>query len=400
MINRLQNLFIYLKNNEMYMVKSLSIYDKYAYTRQKKLLSSFIGVVAAGFFVSLLLQYYILDYSTYFFLVLTAIILGILLIVINSLGGYFLSLWLVIFSYNILVFIHFFQSKNPHDLYVLIIPFLIICMHFTLQYILMYLFIINIITHGVLFNNFLYTNDIILFSSWFTGVSVLLGMIFIYLNQLTILRHKRLQETLQASIFGLANEAELRDTDTGLHLERTQRYVFLLTSELSRNEKYMPYLTPRYCHDIALASVLHDIGKVGISDTILLKPGKLNKQEFDEIKKHPVLGARLIDQLISRLSFETFFSIARQLALYHHEKWDGTGYPEGLSGNTIPLSARIMSLCDVYDALRSNRPYKSAMSHNESVDIIKDMRETHFDPEIVDVFLSIHLEFLHISSGE
>lgn len=390
----------YLSPRNIYTVTSFSIYDKYAYRRQKRLLEIFIVITTLSLAASSIYESYILRLDSFTLPVFIYITAGAFFILLSRLNFYYIALWGVILFFNTAIYIHFVDSLAAVDLYFLIVPFLVVCIHFTLVYLFAYLILINVITLGIIFHFAELGPDIIRFQFWFLAVSSFLGLLFLYLNQLSVLRHNRLQETLQATIFGLASEAELRDRDTGEHLERTKRYVFLLTSELSKIDKYMPYLTLRYCHDIALAAVLHDVGKVGISDSILLKPGKLNNEEFEIIKQHPVFGAQLIDGLMKRLSFETFFSIARQLALYHHEKWDGSGYPEGLSGESIPLSARIMALCDVYDALRSDRPYKSAMMHDDAVSIIKEMRGKHFDPDIVDIFLKIQDEFLHISTDQ
>ena len=203
-------------------------------------------------------------------------------------------------------------------------------------------------------------------------------------------------ETRNASIIGLAKLAEYRDADTGEHLYRIQTFTVLLGKELAKNPTYKGYITNDYLKDLQLSSILHDIGKVGIHDSILQKPGSLTTEEFDEIKQHPIIGCNVINEIEKKISGRSLYVLGREIALYHHEKWDGSGYPKGLEGRDIPLSARIIALVDVYDALTSERCYKTAMSHDEAVDIILKGRGTHFDPEIVDAFLHISGNFIRL----
>jgi len=207
-----------------------------------------------------------------------------------------------------------------------------------------------------------------------------------------------LVQTQDVTIFALAYEAELRDHATGQHLERTSEYVKILATELARHPNYYQYLTESYVSDLVRAAPLHDIGKVGIPDAILLKPGKLTATEFSIMQEHCELGVQVLNKADERLRFQSFLKIAIQLALSHHEKWDGTGYPNGTDGNQIPLSGRIMALADVYDALRSERGYKSSIGHDKSRDIILDGRGTHFDPDVVGTFLLKQDDFLWISN--
>lgn len=211
---------------------------------------------------------------------------------------------------------------------------------------------------------------------------------------------KRSNETNRASILGLAKLAEYRDSDTGEHLDRIQHYTILLTIGLSKNENYKDYITPDYIEDIRLSSILHDIGKVGIHDAILLKPGKLDDSEFEDIKHHSEFGGNVIVELEKNIEGCSFFELGREIAFFHHEKWDGSGYPEGRRGTEIPLSARIVALADVYDALTSKRCYKKAFSHEETSEIIFQGRGTHFDPTIVDVFLNLQEGMAQIAKGE
>ena len=201
-------------------------------------------------------------------------------------------------------------------------------------------------------------------------------------------------KTKNAVIFGLAKLAESRDNDTGEHLERIRLYVTILARELAENREDFD---DQVIHDIGLASSLHDIGKVGIPDSILLKPGRLTAEERGIMEIHTLIGGECLDAIQARLGDNEFMSIARQIAYYHHERWDGTGYPHALKGNEIPLVARIVAVADVYDALTSKRPYKNAMTHKDSRDIIVSGSGKHFDPEIVGAFLKHEDEFEAIS---
>jgi response regulator RpfG family c-di-GMP phosphodiesterase len=209
--------------------------------------------------------------------------------------------------------------------------------------------------------------------------------------------NQRLIETEKVTIFALAYQAELRDLETGKHLERTARYVELLAGNLSRIPKYSSYLSHTYISDLVKSAPLHDIGKVAIPDSILKKPGKLTPEEFEIIKKHCEYGMRVLKIADEKLSFQSFLKIAIQMVASHHERWDGKGYPSGLRSESIPLSGRIMALADVYDALRSQRCYKKAFSHEETCEIILKERATQFDPDLVDVFGNIEKNFHEIS---
>ena len=208
--------------------------------------------------------------------------------------------------------------------------------------------------------------------------------------------YKKLQNARSATILGLAKLAEYRDEGTGTHLERIREYCKMIAEELARNHKYSRYVTPEFIDDIYQSSILHDIGKVGIPDAILLKPGKLTAEEFEEIKRHTTLGGDAIRAIESRIEGRSFLSLGKEIAYNHHEKWAGGGYPRGLKGDQIPLSARIVALADVYDALTTKRFYKEAYSHQKSKQIIVDLRASHFDPHIVDTFLILENEFNRI----
>lgn len=232
-----------------------------------------------------------------------------------------------------------------------------------------------------------------------TGL-VCLGIYIWRLRKEVLLRRaveKELVETQNASIIALAALAETRDDDTGRHIHRTQCYVKLLGEELLRSGRRG--ITAEEISIYYKTAPLHDIGKVGIPDQILNKPGRLTPEEFEIMKTHSRLGAQALEKA-DRESDKggPCLGVARDIALTHHEKWDGTGYPQGLKGEEIPLSGRLMSVADVYDALRSKRCYKEAMPHVQAVEIIRSERGRAFDPEIVDAFLHLEKEFERIAA--
>jgi putative two-component system response regulator len=194
----------------------------------------------------------------------------------------------------------------------------------------------------------------------------------------------RLQNSM-ASV--LANMVENRDKLTGEHIERTTSYIKILMRSMIEKGLYREELE-KWDFDVVVSSArLHDLGKIVVSDAILNKPGKLTREEFGIVKSHASVGKKIIDDIINESGDEAFLQNARIFAGNHHERWDGTGYPCGLSGTDIPLQGRIMAIADVYDALVSERPYKSAFTHEEAVKIIFDSKGSQFDPQIVDVFL-------------
>ncbi|MGI0481855.1 HD-GYP domain-containing protein [Geminocystis sp. CENA526] len=201
-----------------------------------------------------------------------------------------------------------------------------------------------------------------------------------------------------ATILMLTSLAETRDNETGNHILRTQNYVKALAQHLSNHPRFSEYLTEHIIYMLYKCAPLHDIGKVGIPDHILLKPGRLTPEEFETMKTHAVLGRNAIMSAEKTLGMNVdFLGIAKEIAYYHHEKWDGTGYPEGLSGDDIPISARLMAMADVYDALISKRVYKEPMTHEEAVAIIVKGKGLHFDPDMVDKFIEIHTKFHDIA---
>lgn len=202
-----------------------------------------------------------------------------------------------------------------------------------------------------------------------------------------------LVRTRDAVIFGLAKLAESRDPDTGHHLERIALYATRLAEAMRRRAHFSSQITQTFLKSLGISSALHDIGKVGVEDSVLLKPGNLTAAEREKVQRHTVLGAECIEQIESRLGASNFLAMAREIALCHHERWDGAGYPNGLAGEQIPLAARIISVVDVYDALSVRRVYKEPFGHEKCVQLIREGAGSQFDPQIVDVFLEIEADF-------
>ena len=190
---------------------------------------------------------------------------------------------------------------------------------------------------------------------------------------------------------------ETRDVGTGEHVIRTKEYVRMIALEMQKKPEYRDILTDDVIDDIVNAAPLHDVGKIAISDVILLKPGKLTKEEFDEMKKHTVKGGDMIENIFANLEDPSFLRTAKEIAISHHEKWDGSGYPAGLSGEEIPIAARIMAVADVFDALVSKRAYKAPMSPESAFEILVSETGTHFDPGIMEVVCSIKDQFISYS---
>jgi len=213
---------------------------------------------------------------------------------------------------------------------------------------------------------------------------------------------RRVDEVLhlqEASIRVMVSLAEFRDECTGNHIRRTQTYVRLLAEHISRQERDRAFLSPEHIDQIAKAAPLHDIGKIAIPDHILLKPGKHTPEEFEIMKTHAVKGEGMLAQTRHELGEDNMMLLfASQIARNHHERWDGSGYPDGLAGEAIPLAARLMAVADVYDALRSVRPYKKAFSHDEAVALLVEQRGRHFDPALIDAFLVLQEEFSRVAT--
>ncbi len=221
---------------------------------------------------------------------------------------------------------------------------------------------------------------------------------------------ERLQDVMSTCF---AELVESRDGTTGGHIKNTTRYFSVFIEELAKYDRYKDILTPDYRRSLVRAAPLHDIGKIGINDSVLRKESTLDKEEFEHMKTHAKIGGdtfqnifssvegvhhslmgadaleKVCDTMVHESADTEFLHIARDMALYHHERWNGTGYPTGISGEDIPLCARILSIVDVYDALTSKRSYKDAFSHEKAMDIIIHDREIFFDPELTDIFISI-----------
>ena len=217
------------------------------------------------------------------------------------------------------------------------------------------------------------------------------------LKRLVFERTSELVATQEATILSMASLAELRDPETGAHIKRTQNYIRLVAERLRSTPPYRDVLDDAAIDMIVKSAPLHDIGKVGISDAVLLKAGPLTDAEFEQMKQHPAMGRDAIMAAEAKLGSNSFLQFAREIAYTHHERWDGTGYPQGLSGEDIPVSGRLMAIADVYDALISRRCYKPPFPHAEAVDIIVEGRGTHFDPRMVDAFLALEDEFRQIA---
>lgn len=190
------------------------------------------------------------------------------------------------------------------------------------------------------------------------------------------------------TVIGMATLTECRDRDTGLHLERVSQFCQILAEELRRTPPLDSYITEEYIEDLVLSSVLHDIGKVAVPDAILLKPGTLCPEEFNIIKTHTMAGGDALAAIEARMEGRSFFTLGKQIAYSHHERWDGGGYPQGLQGGDIPLSARIVAVADAYDAMTSDRIYCKALPHEEALRIIRENAGTKFDPQVVRAFLN------------
>lgn len=206
-----------------------------------------------------------------------------------------------------------------------------------------------------------------------------------------------LAQAQAAIIESMASLTETRDPETGEHIKRTQEYIRLLAEALKNHPAYGSQLSDEVIDLIYKSAPLHDIGKVGVSDHILLKPGKLSAEEFEEIKKHATIGRDVIAAIQAKLGDRSFLKIAYEIIYTHHEKWDGSGYPQGLKGEQIPLSGRLMAIVDMYDALTSRRAYKEALSHEEAVRIMTHHAAESFDPQIFRVFLEICGEFRKVA---
>jgi len=211
---------------------------------------------------------------------------------------------------------------------------------------------------------------------------------------------KTVIELQNAILNSMTKLVDRRDDITGGHIERTQRYMSLLLTTMLERGLYRDELSSWDLSLVIQSTQLHDIGKIAIKDNILLKPGKLTDEEFEEIKAHTIVGEDVILEIEKNTSEHEFLEYAKIFTSTHHEKWDGTGYPRGLKGEEIPILGRVMAIVDVYDALVSDRPYKKGFSHEKATAIITDTKGKHFEPAIVDLFLSISDQFNKIASDK
>ena len=219
-----------------------------------------------------------------------------------------------------------------------------------------------------------------------------------YLEAEVTSRTREVMAIQDVTILAMASLAETRDSDTGNHIRRTQYYVKALAEKLKTHPRFASFLTDQNIAMLFKSAPLHDIGKVGIPDRILLKPGKFEPEEFEIMKTHCALGRDAIQAAEDQLGMKVdFLTMAKEIAYGHQEKWDGGGYPQGLAGNEIPIPARLMAVADVYDALISRRVYKEGMPHDKAVQIIAASKGSHFDPDIADAFLDLQDEFQAIA---
>jgi putative two-component system response regulator len=214
-----------------------------------------------------------------------------------------------------------------------------------------------------------------------------------------LLRHTQLLiRTRDAVIFALAKLAGYRDDETGSHLERISAYSSVLASAARLHPKFSRQISSTFVRIIEFSSVLHDIGKVGIEDSILRKPGQLTHAERQRMQQHAVMAGDCLEDIAEHLGSTNFLDMAREIAVAHHERWDGSGYPNGLRGDAIPLSARIVAIADVYDALATRRVYKNILPHEQCVAVIREGAGTQFDPDLVEVWLTVGASFREIAA--
>lgn len=219
------------------------------------------------------------------------------------------------------------------------------------------------------------------------------------LDQIVEKRTEEIEEVRDITVFALARLAESRDPETGQHLERIRAYSQMLADQLRKDSAYSSQIDDKFMEDLYRSSPLHDIGKVGIPDCILLKPDGLTDDEFEIMKQHSVIGAESLEETTKITSSGSFLKMAADIARYHHERFNGTGYPEGLAGTDIPLSARIVALADVYDALTSIRVYKPAFNPEIANAMIIEEKGEHFDPVIVDAYIARRFDFLNVRNS-
>ena len=220
------------------------------------------------------------------------------------------------------------------------------------------------------------------------------------IEELVQARAHDLVDSIWGTVTSLVHQAESQDAATNGHLRRIMETCRVVASILSFNSVYSEQLNYSFIYKLQQACILHDIGKVGIPDSILLKPGKLTREEFEVMKQHTTIGAQTLEEAYPHFQDSSILKMAIDIAWYHHERWDGKGYPKGLKGDEIPLAAQIVAICDVYDAIRSVRSYKPAFSHEESLSEIRRECGTHFNPALCDAFFNCAEEIRHIYEGD
>ncbi|MFT4143513.1 MAG: HD domain-containing phosphohydrolase [Mobilitalea sp.] len=231
-----------------------------------------------------------------------------------------------------------------------------------------------------------------LFSSM--SKELLLHRISTCLELYELRRQKPYMDKYQDAIsYSFAELVDFRDETTGGHLKNTQRYFYILWQEAMKSDRYKGVILSEDTRDILRSVMLHDIGKIGINDEVLRKSSSLDRKEFEYMKTHTILGKQAFDRIIKETGGTRWLYLARDMAYSHHERWDGTGYPEGISGTDIPLYARMLAIADVYDALTSDRSYKEAFSHQKATDIILEEKGRIFDPDMVELFMSVNGQF-------
>lgn len=213
------------------------------------------------------------------------------------------------------------------------------------------------------------------------------------LEQIVEAKTRMVNELQDAVSISIAELVECRDGETGGHIKRTKKYLKILANKMKELNLYPEVVDKNFIKDLLRAAPLHDIGKVGIKDSVLLKPSALSSDEIEYMKRHSILGGDTLQRAIDNTGFESFLYLARDMAYYHHEKWNGTGYPHGLKGKEIPLCARMMAIVDVYDALTAKRVYKEPIPHKKAVEMIKEDKGEAFDEQIVEAFLAAEGEF-------
>jgi adenylate cyclase len=255
-----------------------------------------------------------------------------------------------------------------------------------------------IITAILLFRNGMYLSPLYPLLVYASNFSVL-SILNFWRNEKR-LKKKSMQHlaTHDAILEAIANITETRDAKTGDHIRRTRSYVKVLAEQIRHIPAFAAIINDEYIKNLCMSAPLHDMGKVGVADSILLKPGLLTPEEFEAMKLHTQYGRNVLDAVQNKLMDDPFLRLAREMVVSHHERWDGKGYPDGLKGEDIPLSGRIMAIADVYDALTSARPYRDKMSHETAVDIIVAGRGSQFDPQLVDAFAGIQAVFRTIAN--